>query len=128
MWRLSFSPEFDIDPNSLSNGVLLTSDGSAFDLTITRSPSLRNVTKVNGDLNGPYMHTGNFTSLIGVIGHYDSLPNNTNLQAIDPRLLPNGNPQQLQLTEGDKANLVAFLRTLAGSDIYTDPKWSNPFK
>lgn len=122
------APEFDIDPNSLSNGVLLTPDGSAFDLTITRSPSLRNVTKVNGDLNGPYMHTGNFTSLIGVIGHYDSLPNNTNLQAIDPRLLPNGNPQQLQLTEGDKANLVAFLRTLAGSDIYTNPKWSNPFK
>jgi len=27
----------------------------------------------------------------------------------------------------EKANLVAFLRTLTGSNIYTNPKWADPF-
>ncbi len=59
-------------------------------------------------------------------------PNNTNL---DPRLNgapggpggPSVQPQNLQLTPNEKAALVAFLRTLTGSALYTEEKWSNPF-
>jgi len=48
---------------------------------------------------------------------------------LDSRLRdPNGEPQQLNLTEGEKHDLVAFLKTLGGSDMYTNEKWSNPFE
>ena len=39
----------------------------------------------------------------------------------------NGTGQQLNLTEPDKNNLIAFLKTLTSSAIYTDEKWSDPF-
>jgi cytochrome c peroxidase len=35
--------------------------------------------------------------------------------------------QDLKLTQQQKNNLVAFLQTLTGSAVYTDPKWSDPF-
>lgn len=123
------APEFDIDPNSLNNGVIANAQNNTLiDLTNTRAPSLRDLVNPNGTLNGPMMHNGNFTSLLAVINHYDSIVApvaNTNL---DPRLRgPNQAPQNLQLTQVEKNALEAFLRTLTGSDIYTNEKWSNPF-
>ena len=41
--------------------------------------------------------------------------------------IPRGSPCGLQLTPEEKEAVKAFLRTLAGSAIYTDPKWSDPF-
>ena len=38
-----------------------------------------------------------------------------------------GNGQNLDLTDQEKAALVAFLKTLSGSSIYTDERWSDPF-
>jgi cytochrome c peroxidase len=99
------------------------------DIAITRAPSLRDVVRQSGALNGPLMHTGNVTSLRGAITHYDSNitlnPANTNL---DPRLTPGGVPQRLNLTTTEFDNLIAFLRTLSGSNVYTDSKWKNPFQ
>jgi cytochrome c peroxidase len=65
-------------------------------------------------------------TLATVINHYNLIPgSNDNL---DPRLRrPGGNTQSLNLTQQQKDNLAAFLRTLTGSNIYTDEKWSNPF-
>jgi cytochrome c peroxidase len=119
-------PEFDIDPNSLNNGVI-GKIGGGTDITVTRSPTLRDVVKANGSSNGPFMHIGLSNNLITVVNHYNqiNLAGNPNL---DPRLRPNGNPQQLQLSDTEKAALVDFIRTLAGNNIYTDIKWSNPFK
>jgi cytochrome c peroxidase len=34
---------------------------------------------------------------------------------------------RLQLTVEEREAVNAFLRTLAGIAIYTDPKWSDPF-
>lgn len=121
-------PAFDIDPNSLSNGVVLTPDQSSFDFTITRSPSLRDVVTAQGVENGPFMHTGNFATLSGVIEHYNTLPGTSTTPNIDPRLRPNGNPQRLQMNNAQKAALMDFLKTLGGSDVYTNEKWSDPFK
>ncbi len=119
-------PEFDIDPNSRNNGVI-GKIGGGTDLTVTRAPSLRDVVKANGSSNGPFMHIGVSNNLITVVNHYNqiNLAGNTNL---DPRLRPNGNAQQLQLTDPEKTALVDFMRTLAGTNVYTDVKWSNPFK
>lgn len=121
-------PEFDIRANSLNNGVITMINSSETDLTNTRSPSLRDLTNSSGILNGPMMHDGSFTSLEAVIEHYNTIPQepiNTNL---DLRLKPNGFFQKLQLTDVEKQALVAFLKTLSGTSVYTEKKWSNPFQ
>jgi cytochrome c peroxidase len=120
------APEFDIVPNSGNNGVVGSIAGGT-DFTNTRSPSLRDVVNGQGVANGPFMHIGISSNLMTVLNHYDSIivsPGNT---TIDPKLVPGGNPQQLQLTTTEKSQLVAFIGTLSGSDIYTNPKWSDPF-
>ena len=73
--------------------------------------------------NGPYMHDGSLATLMDVINHYDDVPNlpvNTNL---DNRLQgPGGN---LNLTDTEKNELLAFLKTLGGLNLYTNEKWSD---
>ncbi len=82
----------------------------------------------NGNAYGGFMHTAGqngLNTLLDVVNHYDSIPqDNPNL---DQRLRPGGNLQRLRLTAQEKANIVAFIRTLTGSDVYTNAKWSNPF-
>lgn len=121
------APEFDIDPNSLSNGFGGSINGGP-DVTNTKAPTLRNLIQTNETLNGPMMHTGVITSLQAAIGHYGNLTtaaqNNSNL---DPRLKPNGNGQQLNLNATEINAMIAFLKTLSGTDVYTNEKWSNPF-
>ena len=112
-------PEFDIAPDSLNNGVI-TAIGGGTDLTNTRSPSLRNLARATGELNGPFMHNGAFTTLAQVVDHYDAIPDNPNL---DPRL----RRPPLNLSPQQRLDIQAFLLTLGGSALYTDPKWSNPF-
>jgi cytochrome c peroxidase len=122
-------PEFDIDPNSRSNGIAGSINGGGPDFTNTRSPSLRNLVRIDGTVNGPMMHTGVIKDLQTAIGHYGNLTaqaiNNPNL---DPRLKPNGIGQQLNVTTPEVNSVVAFLRTLSGTDVYTNPKWSDPFQ
>jgi cytochrome c peroxidase len=120
------APEFDIDPNSLNNGVLQTAANPAvLDLTNTRAPTLRDLINPDGNPNGPMMHNGNFLVLPAVVNHYNLVPQNPNNTNLDPRLAgPGGN---LQLTAAEMNNLILFLRTLTGVSVYTDPRWSNPF-
>ena len=122
-------PEFDIDPNTLNNGVIgVIGSTTEVDLTNTRSPSLRDLVNPDGSLNGPLMHDGSMTSLLQVINHYNSIPNNPANTNLDNRLQGPGNQtQQLNLTINEKSALEAFLKTLSGSDIYTNEKWSDPF-
>ncbi len=122
-------PEFDIDPLSLNNGVVPTADGSGFDYTNTRSPSLRDVVRSNGATNGPLMHNGAFPTLLDVVEHYNQVPNHAGNNNLDPRLIgPNGLPQNLNLSPGQKDAIASFLRTLGGFNVYTDEKWSDPFE
>lgn len=120
------APEFDIDPNSLNNGVIGSTSGPGTDFEVTRSPSLRDVVKTNGESNGPFMHIGVSNNLATVIDHYNeiNIAGNTNL---DPRLTPGGNPQQLNMTQQEKDDVIAFIRTLAGTNVYINDKWANPF-
>lgn len=122
------APEFDIDPNSRSNGIGGSINGGP-DFTNTRSPSLRDLVKVNGATNGPMMHTGVITTLQAAVGHYGNLTNAAiNNPNLDPRLKPNGIGQQLNLNAQEVNAVIAFLQTLSGTNVYTDVKWSNPFQ
>jgi cytochrome c peroxidase len=122
------APEFDIDPNSRNNGILGRISGvGGIDVTNTRAPSLRDLVKLDGTTNGQMMHTGGITTLQAAIGHYETIniaPGNNNL---DPRLMPGGNGQQLNLNATEVNAVIAFLRTLSGTDVYVNTKWSNPF-
>jgi cytochrome c peroxidase len=117
-------PEFDIDPASRNNGII-TQIGGGSDLTNTRAPSLRDVVSPAGQSNGGLMHDASKATLASVIDHYNNIPgDNANL---DPRLRRPGGTQVLNLTQQQKNDLAAFLRTLSGSAIYTDPRWADPF-
>ena len=121
------APEFDIDPNTRNNGIIGTIANSGIDITVTRAPSLREVTNPSGIENSPLMHTGNLLTLQNAIGHYGTIniaPGNTNL---DPRLRPNGFGQRLNFTGAEVNALIAFIKTLSGSNVYVDRKWSSPF-
>jgi cytochrome c peroxidase len=122
-------PEFDIDPNSLNNGTIAHANGAAgSDFDNTRSPSLRDLLRTDGTSNGPFMHTGTVQDLAGVLAHYNRITLAPGNNRLDPRLRPNGVGQQLQITPQEEAAVIAFLRTLSGSAVYTDKKWASPFK
>ncbi|HEV2841266.1 MAG TPA: cytochrome c peroxidase [Chthoniobacterales bacterium] len=118
-------PEFDIAPNSGNNAVIAAIGGGT-DLTNTRSPTLRDLAGPTGQLHGPFMHNGTFTTIAQVINHYAAIPaDNPNL---DPRLRrPGGGVQTLNLTPQQRLDLEAFLLTLSGNAVYTDQRWSDPF-
>jgi len=122
------APEFDIDPNTLNNGIIgIANSANGIDITNTRAGSLRDLTNAAGAVNTPMMHTGVLRSLRAVINHYNTInlnPRNTNL---DPRLRPGGNGQNLNVTEAEIAAVVAFMQTLGGTNVYVNKKWSNPF-
>ena len=90
-----------------------------------RVPSLRNIA-----LTAPYMHDGRFTTLEQVASHYNehlalTSPN------IDGLLLNSTNdPLQrsprLDLTATEKAQIVAFMRTLTDSTFIRDPRFARP--
>ncbi|MDI1311529.1 MbnP family protein [Prosthecobacter sp.] len=95
-----------------SNGLELAEDDlgrmavtqNAADRGKFKTPSLRNVART-----APYMHDGRFTTLEEVVEHYSSgVQRNATL---DPNLAkhPEGG---IQLTTQEKADLVAFLKTL----------------
>lgn len=119
-------PEFDIDPATLNNGIIgVIGSTTDIDLTNTRAPSIRDIINPSGELNGPLMHNGSVTTLEALIAHYNNVvqdPDNINL---DLRLQGPGG--DLQLTAGEQQDLISFLITLTGSDIYTNEKWSDPF-
>lgn len=125
------APEFDIDPNSNNNNVIgVIGDASSTDLTNKRAPTLRDMVNPAGVLNGPLMHDGSITSLEEVIEHYNLIIPIAGNNQLDNRLRGGpGNPgQNLGLTATEKANLVAFLETMTGTDMYTAERYSDPFE
>lgn len=69
-----------------------------------RTPTLRNVA-----LTGPYMHDGSLESLRQVVDFYDA--GGIDNPDKDPRVRPLG------LSAGEKADLIAFLKSLTGDNV-----------
>lgn len=82
-------------------------------------PSLRNVA-----ITAPYMHDGRFTTLAQVLDHYAGQvkPSAT----LDP-LLVNEQGNGIALAEGEKQQIIAFLKTLTDQAFIKDERFSNPF-
>lgn len=125
------APVFDIDPDAGNNGLIsVAGQPNLIDMSNIRSPTLRDLVNQDGVLNGPFMHDGSLASLMSVIEHYNKIPSDPrNSMGLDSRLEidKRGTGETLDLSQGDKEALVAFLKTLSGSAIYTDKRWSNPF-
>jgi cytochrome c peroxidase len=79
-------------------------------------PSLRNVEKT-----APYMHDGRFGTLETVLDHYASGVNDS--ETLDPILKQNGT-LGIALTSQEKAQLIAFLKTLTDNQYLTDKRFS----
>lgn len=113
------APEFDIDPNSLNNGIVGSVNGIA-DYSNTRAPSLRDLLNFDGDLNSPLMHNGVIITLQNLLTHYNNLTSAAQFSSnLDPRFIINGNGQVLNITTQERENMIAFLKTLSGNDVYT---------
>jgi cytochrome c peroxidase len=109
-------PTFSLAGNSRSNGL----DGG--ETRIFRSPSLKTV-----GMGTRYMHDGRFATLEEVVDFYDAGIEDG--PALDDRLRgPGGAPRRLNLSAGQKAALVAFMRTLRDSAVITDPRFADPFR
>lgn len=125
------APEFDIDPNTLGNGIV-AGINEPFDPFVIRSPTLRDLINPQNNINGNLMHNGTIGTLGGIISHYKDVGNFAlsdygSLDVVDERLIQDSIPQTLAISFQQRQDLQAFLRTLSGTDMYTNPKWSNPF-
>ncbi len=116
------APEFAIDPRTNGNGVVASINGGT-DTQVTRSPSLRDIFNAEGELNGGLMHNGEM-DFEDVLAHYNDIVVNANT---DRRLTERGIGQKLNLSDGEIAALTAFVKTLSGTEVYTDARWSDPF-
>ncbi|WP_019039405.1 cytochrome-c peroxidase [Psychroflexus tropicus] len=86
------------------------------DLYRFKVPSLRNIA-----VSLPYMHDGRFQTLKEVLDFYDS--GVTASSTLDP-LLQQEEELGIQLTETEKEQLIAFLRTLTDDNFLLDPQFS----
>lgn len=73
-------------------------------------PALRNIAAT-----APYMHDGSLTTLEDVVEHYDR--GGTGHSTTDPQIQP------LALSPDDKADLLAFLRSLTDETFLVDPRY-----
>ncbi len=78
-------------------------------------PSLRNVEKT-----APYMHDGRFGSLEAVLDFYSHGLQDS--ETLDP-LLKNGKIVGIPLTNEEKQDLIAFLKTLTDYEFLNDPRF-----
>ena len=103
--------EFTNDPNDMGK---------------MRVPTLRNL-----GFTAPYFHDGSAATLEDVLAHYMAGGRtitdgaNAGVGKDNPHKSPLVRP--FTLTEGEKAALIAFLRSLDDEELVADPKFKSPF-
>jgi cytochrome c peroxidase len=86
------------------------------DKYLFKTPSLRNVA-----MSAPYMHDGGrFSTLYDVIANYNAGGNKAT-ENQDPNIKP------LNLSDGDIADIIAFLETLNDAHFASNPIYDNPW-
>ncbi len=91
------------------------------DRGVFKASSLRNIA-----LTAPYMHDGRFQTLEEVVEFYSTgIKDHPNLH---PTLRNNTNSDlKMNFTEEQKADLVAYMKTMTDMGITSDQRFSNPF-
>lgn len=79
-------------------------------------PSLRNV-----EVSAPYMHDGRFGTLEAVLNHYAS--GVIDSETLDP-ILKENQTLGIPLTDTEKQQIIAFLKTLTDTQYLTDKRFS----
>ncbi|MGB1074854.1 MAG: cytochrome-c peroxidase [Flavobacteriales bacterium] len=102
---------FDMDPGHAAVSGLV-SDSGRF-----KTPTLRNIA-----LTAPYMHDGRFSTLEEVVDHYNT--GGVASATIDPFM--KYSTGGLQLTDGQKSDIIAFLLTLTDTSFVGNSAFSNP--
>ena len=109
----------DVDASILDSG-RYDATGMLGDIGKFKVPTLRNI-----ELTPPYMHDGRFKTLEEVVDHYNhGVKVSSTLDEGVARTIGT----TLRLTTQDKADLVAFLKTLTDNELITDKRYSSPFK
>jgi cytochrome c peroxidase len=97
-----------------------TLTGDPWDKGVFKTPTLRNST-----LTAPYMHDGRFQTLEEVIDFYSE---GVQLSpSLDPIMTKPGRTHQLQLSQQEKEDLLAYLKTLTDDTFIRNPAHSTPF-
>jgi cytochrome c peroxidase len=102
-----------IDTNLRDSG-LAAINGNMKDFMKFKVPSLRNI-----EMTYPYMHDGRFKTLKQVVDHYTQ--KFSKASGADPILV-----KGIQLTETDKLNILAFLKTLTDQTYLHDKRFADP--
>ena len=100
-----------LDPEPFTDLGLGKITNNASDNAKFKTPTLRNI-----EFSSPYMHDGRFSTLEEVVEHYNS--GGEYSLTVDPLMKKLG--VGLQLTNQEKQDLVAFLKTLTDSDFITE--------
>lgn len=110
----------------VNNRGLIEFTGVASDMGLFRAPSLFNV-----GVTAPYMHDGSIATLEEVLDFYADGGRNitSGPHAGDGRLNPFKSDliALIDLNEQEKADIIAFLKTLTDHEFINDPRFSNPF-
>ena len=107
-WRFTDDRFHDIGLRSQDPGRSAVPDGTPGRMAF-KTPSLRELA-----YTAPYMHDGSLPTLLAVVAHYSGG------FVRRATLAPNMN-RQLRLTAQEKADLVAFLRTLSSEKAAPPP-------
>jgi cytochrome c peroxidase len=120
-----FLTDHDFHNNGLNSDINVSDSGlykttkNLSDIGRFKSPTLRNIA-----LTAPYMHDSRFETLEEVIIHYSfGLENSTTIDPLMKKIANGG----VQLSALERANLLAFLKTLTDDDFLTNPEYANPF-
>ena len=129
-----FTPRFDgfsnngLDPEEKLQAGLQEVTGKPEHRGMFKVPTLRNIA-----LTSPYMHDGRFETLEEVLDHYDhGIERSSTLSPLilEADNLPKDSLDRisLNLSEEEKAAVIAFLHTLTDEDFVTDDRFSDPFQ
>ncbi|HTB06756.1 MAG TPA: cytochrome c peroxidase [Bacteroidia bacterium] len=88
--------------------------GDKKDFMKFRVPSLRNI-----EMTYPYMHDGRFHTLKQVLDHYTNI--DASAKGLDPILV-----KGINLTEGQKTDIIAFLKALTDKTFLYDRRFVDP--
>lgn len=120
---------YNIDANGAyppENTGLFDMTGQRRDMGRFRAPTLRNIA-----VTAPYMHDGSIATLEEVIAHYQRGGRliETGEHAGDGRRSPYKSEfvRGFELSASERADLLAFLRSLTDATVLQDPRYSDPF-
>ena len=119
--------------NTDDNGAYPEDNTGLYDMTGQRrdmgrfkAPTLRNIA-----VTAPYMHDGSIATLEAVIAHYERGGRliEDSEHAGDGRLSPFKSEfiVGFELSDAERADLLAFLESLTDESVLSDDRWSDPF-